>query len=97
MQLKRGIMVFFSCETKGVTRDMEFTQTPSLPVVRYQDLKGHNCEGYRKEICSICLVEYEGKDAVSKLGKGKMKREQKGDKIEITESRSKVSEDCIEQ
>jgi len=64
MHLKRSIMGLFSCETKGVAKDMEFPQTPSLPVARYQDLKG---DTETEETCSICLVEYEGEDAVSKL------------------------------
>lgn len=68
MQLKRSIMVFFSSETKGVPTDMDFPQTPSLHVGRYQDLKGHEGDGEREESCSICLVEYEEEDAVSKLG-----------------------------
>jgi len=68
MQLKRSITVLFSCETKCVAKDMEFPETPSLPVARYQDLNCHNCDAEREEICSICLVEYEGEDAVSKLG-----------------------------
>nr|KYP75456.1 RING-H2 finger protein ATL4N [Cajanus cajan] len=72
MELKRalvrvfGFMMFFSCETKGVAKEMEFLEIPSLPVARYEDLR---CEGGEDEICSICLVEYEGEDAVTKLGR----------------------------
>ncbi|TKY50666.1 RING-H2 finger protein ATL18 [Spatholobus suberectus] len=80
MQLKRALvsmfgrlMIFFSYETKGMAKEMEFPEIPSLPVARYEDLRGHSCvggeDGERDEICSICLVEYEGEDAVSELGR----------------------------
>lgn len=71
MQLKKALasMVLFSCETKGMAKEMEFPEIPSLPVARFEDLKGHNCDEEKEEICSICLVEYEGEDAVSKLGR----------------------------
>ncbi|PNY04763.1 RING-H2 finger protein ATL18-like [Trifolium pratense] len=39
-------------------------EIPSLPVARFKDL-GEDEDG--DEICSICLVEFEGEDAVSKL------------------------------
>lgn len=75
MQLKKAlasmlglIMGFFSC------KETEFPEFPSLPVARFEDLGSHSCvggDGERKteEICSICLVEFEGEDAVSKLGR----------------------------
>lgn len=76
MQLKRAlgdmfgliIVVFSSCDGKGIMgREMEFPEIPSLPVARFEDLRG---DGEREEeICSICLVEFEGEDAVSKLGR----------------------------
>lgn len=56
------LMFFFTCESK----EREFQEIPSLPVARFQDLKGDKDE---EEICSICLVEFEGEDAVSKLRK----------------------------
>ena len=50
MQLKKALasMVLFSCETKGMAKEMEFPEIPSLPVARYEDLKGHNCDGKEK-------------------------------------------------
>ncbi|KAL2323922.1 hypothetical protein Fmac_022980 [Flemingia macrophylla] len=69
MELKRalGRVVLFSCETKLVAREMDLVETPSLPVTRYEDLR-FECEDH-DEICSICLVEYEGEDAVTKLAR----------------------------
>ncbi|CAI8601697.1 unnamed protein product [Vicia faba] len=66
-QLKRSLanmfgqtlLFLFSCESK----EIEFP-APSLPVAWFEDLKG---DGDEEEICSICLVEFEGEDAVSKL------------------------------
>lgn len=61
-----GLVIFFSYETKGMAKEMEFPEFPSLPVARYEDLGGE--DGEREDICSICLVGYEGEDAVTKLG-----------------------------
>ncbi|KAL5066762.1 hypothetical protein RYX36_017649 [Vicia faba] len=55
---------FFSC----ISKEMKFPKTPSLPVAEFNDLVGDGDEN-GEEICSICLVELEGKDAVSKLKK----------------------------
>ncbi|KAJ1436370.1 Zinc finger, RING-type [Sesbania bispinosa] len=81
MQLKRALssmfglilMVFFSYDSKGITKEMEFPEIPSLPVARFEDLRSQSSVGEdeqrEEEICSICLVEFEGEDAVSKLGR----------------------------
>ncbi|KAL5066761.1 hypothetical protein RYX36_017648, partial [Vicia faba] len=50
------LMFLFSCESK----EIEFSETPSLPVACFEDLEGDEDE---EEICSICLVEFEGEDA----------------------------------
>lgn len=73
MQLKMSLanmfgvilMFLFSCETKCIAKEMEFPEISSLPVARFNDLRGHGGDG--DEICSICLVEFEGGNAVSKL------------------------------
>ncbi|XLT46293.1 hypothetical protein HN873_038897, partial [Arachis hypogaea] len=59
-------MAFFSCDTiKGISKEIQFPEIPSLPVARFQDLQ---CLGEDDdETCSICLVEFEDEDAVSKL------------------------------
>ena len=78
MQLKKalasmfGLMAFFCCDSKAMAKEMEFPEIPSLPVARFQDVQEHSCvgeDGKSEEICSICLVEFEGEDAVSKLGR----------------------------
>jgi len=59
------LMFFFSYESKFVAKEMVFPEIPSLPAVRFEDLDGD--EDYEDEICSICLVEFEREDGVSKL------------------------------
>ncbi|KEH44462.1 anaphase-promoting complex subunit 11 RING-H2 finger protein [Medicago truncatula] len=56
------LMFFFSYESKCTAKEMEFPDIPSLPAVRFEDL-----DGDEDEICSICLVEFEREDGVSKL------------------------------
>jgi hypothetical protein len=58
------LMFVFSSEHKCATKEMEFLEIPSLPVARFDDLDEDEDQD---EICSICLVEFEGEDAVSKL------------------------------
>ncbi|CAL0300461.1 unnamed protein product [Lupinus luteus] len=73
MQLKRALTSMFSFhDNKCLSEESEFPQIPTLPVARYEDLRNHCCEGgeenrRKDEICSICLVQFEGEDAVSKL------------------------------
>ncbi|KAE9589286.1 putative transcription factor C2H2 family [Lupinus albus] len=62
MQLKRLLSSMFCVyDMKGVSKEIEFPQIPSLPVARFEDLRE------TEEICSICLVDFEGEDAVSKI------------------------------
>ncbi|KAK7270070.1 hypothetical protein RIF29_22959 [Crotalaria pallida] len=81
MQLKKALasilfgFMFLFCDSKGYmsSKEDEFPQIPSLPVARYEDLRCHSCDGgdemrkIEEEVCSICLLEFEGEDAVSKL------------------------------
>ncbi|KAK7390762.1 hypothetical protein VNO78_18825 [Psophocarpus tetragonolobus] len=62
-QLRRAVARVLICDSER-GKEMEFPEFPSLPVSRYEDLR----DGHRQEICSICLVEYEGPDAVSIIG-----------------------------
>ncbi|RYQ93338.1 hypothetical protein Ahy_B09g099610 [Arachis hypogaea] len=70
MQLKKALfgcyMAFFSCNTiKGMSKEIQFPEISSLPVARFQDLQCLREDD--DETCSICLVEFEDEDAVSKL------------------------------
>ncbi|MCI50218.1 RING-H2 finger protein ATL18, partial [Trifolium medium] len=56
------LMFFFSSEHKCAAKEMEFLEIPSLPVARFKDL-GEDEDENEEEICSICLVEFEGEDA----------------------------------
>ncbi|MED6119604.1 hypothetical protein PIB30_013241 [Stylosanthes scabra] len=75
MQLKKAVFgcymaLFLGCEiTKGMSKEIQFPEIPSLPVARFQDLKclREEHEESSEETCSICLVEFEDEDAVSKL------------------------------
>ncbi|MED6110983.1 hypothetical protein PIB30_048043 [Stylosanthes scabra] len=73
MQLKKAVFgcymaLFFGCEiTKGMSKEIQFPEIPSLPVARFQDLQCLREEESSEETCSICLVEFEDEDAVSKL------------------------------
>ena len=58
------LIFLFSSEHKCAAKEMEFLEIPSLPVARFNDL---DKDEDQDEICSICLVEFEGEDAVSKL------------------------------
>ncbi|KAI4313136.1 hypothetical protein L6164_026143 [Bauhinia variegata] len=67
-----GFIFFFSYDSTGRAMAMELLEAPLLPATRYQDLLSHSCvgeEGKVEETCSICLVEFEGEDAVSKFGR----------------------------
>ncbi|XP_030539517.1 RING-H2 finger protein ATL18-like [Rhodamnia argentea] len=70
MQLRRAISrvrAFISCKYEPQESSCSF----QLPVGRFQDLQKpfgeEEEEGDHEKTCSICLVDYEGEDLVSKL------------------------------
>nr|AFK48359.1 unknown [Lotus japonicus] len=70
-ELKGALASLFGLFSKDVVEFLAVIS--SLPVARFEDLRRQCCcEGgdddeLREKICSICLVEFEGEDAVSKL------------------------------
>ncbi|KAI6677443.1 hypothetical protein NL676_038239 [Syzygium grande] len=68
MQLRRAIsrvLAFIFCKYQPQESSSSF----QLPVGRFQDLQksGEVEDGDHEKTCSICLVDYEGEDLVSKL------------------------------
>ncbi|KAI3442382.1 uncharacterized protein J3R85_001121 [Psidium guajava] len=71
MQLRRAVsrvLAFISCKHEPQESSCSF----QLPVGRFQDLQkagegGGGGDGDHEKTCSICLVDYEGEDLVSKL------------------------------
>lgn len=76
LQLKRTLLsLLFNCNDKS-RQDLQGDrpQIPELPATMYEDLQRHYCSSLdgsmlEEEICSICLLKFEGEDIVSKLPK----------------------------
>lgn len=72
LEIKRSMLkimglVLSTCHWGGSHQE-ERSCVVDLPVARYKDLQRNNNDNWgRDEVCSVCLVEFEGEDAVNQL------------------------------